>query len=242
MNLTIDIGNTRTKLCVFDHGKCLLATDEGTSLEHTVADICRTYLIEACAVACVGQEPEHLDAMLREHIPFVMRIDGNTPGPLQNAYCGKSTLGADRWAAAVAAATLKPRTDLLVIDAGTCITYDLVSSDGIFLGGNISPGITMRFRALNEQTAHLPQLDTDGEIPSWGTDTASAIRTGVMRGVQHEMEGFINEFIDIYPQLLIFLTGGSPFRFPERLKNRIFAQPNLVSLGLDVLLRHHREG
>lgn len=242
MNLTIDIGNTRTKICVFEHGECLLTTDAGESLENAVADICRSHPIDACAVACVGQEPEHLNHFLKTHVPFVMRVDGETPGPLQNAYSSPHTLGADRWAAAVAAASLKPYSDLLVIDAGTCITYDLISAKGVFLGGNISPGITMRFHALNEHTARLPELNAEGAPPRWGTDTASAIRAGVLRGVQHEMEGFINEFIEIYPWLLIFLTGGSSFCFPERLKSRIFAQPNLVSMGLDVLLRHHRKG
>ena len=242
MNLTIDIGNTRAKLSLFDKTECINTFDEGTSLAHTLEEIFKHYAIEACAVSCVGQEREHLEEMLKKQTDIVLFVDGNTPGPIENAYCGRSTLGADRWAAAVGAATLKPHTDLLIIDAGTCITYDLVSSDGRYLGGNISPGIEMRFQALHEHTARLPKLTPEGEVPLWGTDTASAIRTGVMRGVQHEIGGFISEFTDIYPQLFVFLTGGTPFCFPERLKSRIFAQPNLVSLGLNVLLQHHRKG
>lgn len=242
MNLTIDIGNTRAKICLFDDTACINTFDEGVSLTHTLEEIFKNHAIDACAVSCVGRERKHLEEMLKRQTDCVLFVDGNTPGPIENAYSGRNTLGADRWAAAVGAATLKPNTDLLIIDAGTCITYDLVSSNGRYLGGNISPGIEMRFQALHEHTARLPKLTSEGETPLWGTDTASAIRTGVMRGVQHEIEGFISEFTDIYAQLFIFLTGGTPFCFPERLKSRIFAQPNLVSIGLNVLLRHHHKG
>ncbi|MBR6482813.1 MAG: type III pantothenate kinase, partial [Bacteroidaceae bacterium] len=93
MNLTIDIGNTRAKLSLFDKTECINTFDEGTSLAHTLEEIFKHYAIEACAVSCVGQEREHHEEMLKKQTDIVLFVDGNTPGPIENAYCGRSTLG-----------------------------------------------------------------------------------------------------------------------------------------------------
>jgi type III pantothenate kinase len=143
----------------------------------------------------------------------------------------------DRIAAAVGAYSILPQRDILIIDAGTAITYDIVTKDGEYIGGNISAGIDLRFKALNEFTAKLPLVKSDGVKPFIGNNTETAIRCGILDGVKHEIEGFINQFTAKYPHLLVFLTGGTDFDFDERVKKRIFADKFLVLRGLNRILQ-----
>ena len=150
-------------------------------------------------------------------------------------------LGKDRLAAAVGANYLQPGKDLLVIDAGTAITYELIDASGSYLGGNISPGMTTRFRALNLFTEKLPLVVEQEYIPLVGTDTETAIQAGVVNGIVCEMDGYIEMLRLKYPNLLVFLTGGHSFYFERRLKNSIFADINLVLTGLNRILEYNVE-
>jgi type III pantothenate kinase len=160
------------------------------------------------------------------------RLTADTPIPVTNAYSSPRSLGMDRLAAAVGAWSMKPGHDLLIVDAGTAITYDFVSADGVYRGGNIAPGVDMRFRSLHEHTGALPMVDRNGDIPIFGNDTFTAIRSGVMVGVRHELEGYIEELGSLYPSLLVFLTGGDAESFDIKAKSTTFAVPDLVLRGL----------
>ena len=144
-------------------------------------------------------------------------------------------------AAAVGANYLEPGKDLLVIDAGTAITYELIEASGAYLGGNISPGMTTRFKSLNFYTKNLPLVTEQEEVPLLGTNTESAIQAGVVNGIVYEMDGYIEKLRIKYPNLLVFLTGGHSFYFESRLKNSIFADINLVLTGLNRILEYNVE-
>ena len=135
--------------------------------------------------------------------------------------------------------TIRPSHDLLIIDAGTCITYEFVTAAGEYLGGNISPGLDMRLKALHEHTARLPLIAQEGPTPAIGCDTETAIRAGVVHGIRLEIEGYIRQYQEKYPGLFVFLTGGTCFDFDSRLKNCIFADKYLVPRGLNRILEYN---
>jgi type III pantothenate kinase len=146
-------------------------------------------------------------------------------------------MGMDRLAAVIGAYDLKPNNDILIIDAGTAITFDILNSFGEYLGGNISPGLEMRFKALHEYTSLLPLVSDYSVKSEVGVDTISAIQNGVINGVKYEIKGVIESFVSKYPQLLIFLTGGNDFDFDTRIKKRIFVDKYLVLRGLNRVLK-----
>ena len=176
-------------------------------------------------------------------IPRIVYLDYTTPIPIRNCYETPQTLGMDRLAAVIGAydetKELTGRhTPALVIDAGTAITYDFIDARGNYRGGNISPGIEMRFKALHHYTSRLPLIAAEGKHPAIGNTTETAIRCGVMEGIRHEIEGFIRDFSVKHSNLLIFLTGGDRIEFDEQIKSRIFADKFLVAKGLNSILTH----
>jgi type III pantothenate kinase len=147
----------------------------------------------------------------------------------------KETIGPDRLALLAAASDQYLNQGVLVIALGTCITYNFLNQSGYFLGGAISPGMQMRFRALHEQTALLPQADYDWSIPMIGYDTKTNLQSGVFWGMVHELDGFIHQYQNRYPNINVVLTGGHCMHFADRLKNRIFADPHYIYKGLYAL-------
>ena len=145
----------------------------------------------------------------------------------------------DRMAAVVGANEQYPRRDILVIDAGTCITYEFIDSKGQYHGGNISPGMQMRFKALNQFTGRLPLIDSNGRKLPMGRDTETAIRAGVLKGMEYEISGYIESMKHKYPELLVFLTGGDDFSFDSSVKSIIFADRFLVLKGLNRILNYN---
>jgi len=242
MHLIADVGNTRTKLYLFACGEPVEADCAPADAAATVARWAATYEIDACALSVVGPPDAALEQALQAVGCPVLRVTGTTPVPLQNAYSTPETLGPDRLAAVVGAASLKPGRPLLVVDVGTCIKYDFVTASGRYLGGNISPGMGMRFRALHEFTACLPLVDGSAPVCEPGHSTETAIRAGVVHGMRLEIEGYIRFMEKKHPGLLIFLTGGDRANFCKPSKNRIFANCNLVAYGLERILEHHLKG
>lgn len=181
---------------------------------------------------------------LRQILPF---RPGFTPVPLRNAYTTPHTLGADRLAGAVGAASLRPGQDTLLIDAGTALKLDLVTADGTYHGGSIAPGLRMRLQALHTFTGRLPllELPAAGEaVQLIGDSTASCLLSGVLRGAAAEVRGLVADYQLLYPDLGLVLTGGdAPHLAPALapLAGRIFAVPELVLLGLDKILRYNVE-
>lgn len=242
MNLTIDIGNTCTKLVAFDGLTPVreLRMDDGEWFK--LADFCNEYHFTRGIYSTVIRLSGEFEERIKE-LPFPMMqlVSGVTPIPIRNKYSTPYTLGTDRLAAAVGAYCKNKGHDVLIIDVGTCITYDFVASSGEYIGGNISPGPTVRLKALNMYTDSLPLVDRKGDTPLLGYSTETAIRSGVMYGVEREIEGYISDFLLKYPGLFVYLTGGVPLNLHISEKKCIFANKFIVPEGLNRILLYNEE-
>jgi len=236
MILLLDFGNTRVKAAVMDRG-VMRHIYSGPVLLARLSEAVDGLEIKGGMWCSVHQ----LDISVIEWMKGLglSPLTWSTPVPIGNSYDTPQSLGMDRLAAVVGAWSLQPGHDLLVIDAGTAITYDFVSADGVYVGGNIAPGIGMRFASLHEHTSALPLVSVDGEVPLSGHDTISAIRGGVLAGVRYEAKGYVDELSSIHPSLLVFLTGGDAEFFDIRCKSTIFAVPDLVLYGLSRIVEYN---
>lgn len=206
-----------------------------------VSMLLATYPIERAIYSTVSVTQEDVVTLLQEQVSYTLLFDTDTHLPIELAYRTPHTLGRDRIAAVVGAQTDSPHVTSLVIDAGTAISYDLLEEGNLFVGGNIAPGVQMRLQALHTFTQRLPLVEPAGELPWLGVDTPTAIRSGVLRGVVYEIEGYIDTINDKYPDVLVFLTGGDAFLLAANLKNRIFVDKNLVLKGLNRILDYNAE-
>lgn len=241
MNLIIDIGNTVAKVAVFKGDNTIVYKQ--FLCNKTLAGIeaiCEKYTIERGIVATVIDLTDEVLERLNALKVHFLWLDHNTPLPIKILYKTPKTLGYDRVAGIVGAYLDHPGHNILVIDAGTAITYDYIDSKGQYYGGNISLGIKMRLRALHHFTARLPLVNAEGEVKQLGQTTEEAIRAGVIKGVEYEILGYINEMSSEYPDLLVFLTGGNDFSFDSKLKNSIFADRFLVIKGLNRILNYNK--
>lgn len=192
-------------------------------------------------MSTVIEPDDALLSYLNNTLPYFIFLDEKTLLPVNIQYQTPQTLGKDRLAAVVGANYLQPGKNILIIDAGTAITYEFIEASGTYLGGNISPGMTTRFKALNHFTGKLPFVQEDEKIPFIGYSTQTAIQAGVVNGITYEMDGYIDDLRQKHPDLLVFLTGGHSFYFERRLKNTIFANINLVLTGLNRILEYNVE-
>ena len=159
--------------------------------------------------------------------------------PLTNKYKTPNTLGKDRLAGVIGVTSLYPKKDILVFDAGTCLTMDFVNKKGEYIGGRISPGIEMRYKALHTFTDKLPLGQKEKTTPIIGDDTHSSIASGVQQGILAEVKSIISEYKLRNPDTIVVVTGGDCFFFEKELKNSIFANPNLVLIGLNEILDYN---
>ncbi|MDR1356760.1 MAG: type III pantothenate kinase [Tannerellaceae bacterium] len=242
MNLIIEQGNTSTKVAVYGKQGCMEASQVYKDFSpRVVASFFEEYDLRQGIMSTVIEPDDELLAFFNDRLPYFIFFDENTPVPISIQYQTPQTLGKDRLAAVVGANYLKPGKNILVIDAGTAITYELIDASGAYLGGNISPGMTTRFKALNRYASKLPLVQEAEDIPQIGYSTKTAIQAGVVKGITYEMEGYIEDLRREYPSLLVFLTGGNSFYFERRLKNTIFADINLVLTGLNRILEYNVE-
>ena len=240
MNLIVEQGNTNLKVAVFDGDQLVVSSSYKDNNDATwVSEVFEQYHPEKCIVSSVADMDEMLISFLKDRTPFILLLDENTSIPVSIEYKTKNTLGKDRIAAVTGAHYLKPGQNILVIDAGTAITYEVLEMSGVYKGGNISPGMTTRFRALNMLTKRLPLVEAGNDVPFIGTSTESAILAGVVNGIVYEMDGYIDALKIKYGDVFVFLTGGHSFYFERRLKNRIFADANLVLTGLNRILEYN---
>jgi type III pantothenate kinase len=241
VNLIIDTGNTFTKLALYQGIELVAFTSfEGLELKYIKHFCDSNAAIQHAIVSTVKEYPPEIESFLNQqyHTIFFNHL---TPVPVSNKYQTPASLGKDRLAAVVGATQLMPGSTVLVIDAGTAITYDLVTAEGIYLGGGISPGIAMRYKALHTFTARLPLLNPEDTAPLIGIDTASSIHSGVLNGTIAELEGIIQRYQSVYPGLKTIVTGGDHNYFDKRLKIKTFAAPNLVIEGLNLILHFNIE-
>jgi type III pantothenate kinase len=235
-SICIDIGNTLIKFSAFFGNEMVHFELVEKSKISRIIGFIKDRKIEYGILSSVAEVPEDVLTFLKVHLKMFINLDHKTLIPVENFYDTKETLGKDRLAAIIGANFLYPGENSLVIDAGSAITYDLINSKGQFLGGNISPGIQMRYKALHTFTKRLPLIELSTEIPLFGKNTTDAIRVGVQMGVIYEIDGTIDKYKELYPDLKVILTGGDNKYFDNKLKNSIFVVPNLVLIGLNRIL------
>ncbi len=240
MNIVIDQGNTSTKVAFFYEYKLFSSFIFKPLTIEKLQKLLNTYSPSKGILCSVSDVDPNIIAFLQKKISPFYILDENTKLPISVSYKTPQSLGKDRIAAIIGARKSHENKNILVIDSGTAITYDLLESSGNYNGGNISPGMTIRFKALNKFTKRLPLIDENGDIPSLGYNTETAIRAGVVNGIIKEMDAYIDEYKKLYPGLLVFLTGGHSFYFEKKLKNTIFADGNLVLTGLNEILNYQK--
>ncbi len=242
MNLVIDIGNTRTKFSVFNRGEVLITVPVDEFLPKHVDVLQNDYQdLKNVILSAVKDYSPELKSTLQNKFERFVELDFKTPLPIENFYKTPETLGKDRIAAVVGGFDLYPDTNLLIIDAGTAITYDVLNDKGQYLGGNISPGIEMRYRALHHFTGKLPLIAHQKFDKLFGTTTQDAMLAGVQNGVVFEIEKTIDTFKDFYTNLKVIITGGDADFFDNKLKNSFFVNFNLVAMGLNRILEYNGE-
>jgi type III pantothenate kinase len=239
MNLIVDFGNTRIKAALYTTSLVELKVFD--SVSELLADTDFTTKATHCIVASVTNTHVEFVHELEEKLPILL-FSSTTALPITNAYKSQQTLGSDRIAASIGGFALHPNTNVLTIDAGTCIKYNFLDANNIYHGGAISPGLQMRFRALNHFTGRLPLVSLDDTFDKLiGENTQESILSGVINGSIFEIDQTINAYREKYADLTILITGGDAPFLAKRLKNPIFAHPNLVLSGLNTLLTHYRE-
>lgn len=241
MNLTIDQGNSSAKVSVFD-GNDIVAVARFDLLSiSALARIIKVYGVGAAAYSSVVRKPDtRIMELLRKRVKRFIYLDENTPLPVTIEYDTPHTLGHDRIAAAVGAATCAPGRNILIVDAGTAVTLDIVTADCRFLGGNISPGLHMRFEALNNYTSRLPLVDYTGDIPLIGHDTVTAIRAGVVGGLVSEIESYIDKIAArMGDELAVIFTGGDCKFLASQVARKVMVVDNLLSIGLNRILSYN---
>ena len=239
MNLVIDIGNIQIKVAVYQE-TILIFKDQFSSdqLISRVLSISEQYNIKEGVISHVTSLDQTLLSELKKIVQLI-ELDYRTKLPFVNKYLTPKTIGVDL----VALLTIKkgqfPNQNVLVIDAGSCITFDFLDKNEEYFGGDISPGIEMRYKAVNNYTANLPLLKKIEMIPELGDSTKNAIHRGVLNGVIQEIEGVITQYRSKYQKLTVVLTGGDTIFLAKNLKSSIFAIPNFLLEGLNSILIHN---
>ena len=242
MNLVIDIGNSRTKFSLFDRGEVIITTPVDELLPEHIDALKNEYqLLNKAILSSVRKYPDSLKETLQKSFDTFIELNHKTPLPIENLYLSKETLGYDRIASSVGANNLYLNTNLLVIDAGTALTYDFVSDKNQYLGGNIAPGLEMRFKSLHNFTGKLPLVKVENQNKLYGSTTEEAIRAGVQNGFLYEVESTIEMFKVFYSNLKVIITGGDANFFDKKLKNSFFVHYNLVALGLNRILEYNED-
>lgn len=238
-SLCIDWGNTLVKAGIFINDRLTevrtFNEDEAMSSLATIIDYHRP---THCILCSVVFNPKGIEDLLCDKIPGYVKLDGKTALPIFNAY-STDTLGNDRIPLAVAANSLYPGKNNLIISAGTCITYNFIQKTGIFRGGAISPGIRMRLKAMHAFTDMLPEVEREGELILLGYDTATGMRSGAVHGAAAEIDGMISDFSSQYSDFNAVLTGGDAPYLGGKVKSKIFADPDLLLKGLNLILNYN---
>lgn len=234
--LILDLGNTLCKVAVFEQDtlveleKCNLS-----ELIKTIQETEKNYEIQQTIVSSVVKLSENIADFLSKRSNLIL-LSRDAKLNFKNLYESKHTLGIDRIALVAAASYQYPSKNVLIIDAGTCITYDFKTNNNEYLGGGISPGLQMRYNSLHDYTANLPKLEKDDHFLQTGKDTKTSIHSGVINGVIYEIDGVINNYKNKYLDLTVVLTGGDTNFLSKQLKNSIFAHQNFLLQGLNAIL------
>lgn len=242
MNLIIDVGNSRIKLAVYSSkgliSKKVIQTD---SILETISSLQSKYpSLDHAIISSVGSIKRKTMKEIEKMIPLVV-LTHELKLPFKNKYGTPKTLGVDRIALVSASVEQFPDNNVLIIDAGTCITYDFINTKNEYLGGAISPGIRMRYQSLNNFTSNLPLLETKPPRHFIGKSTAGSIHSGVINGILKEIDGIIKDYQKNYEHLTVILTGGDVNLLSKRLKSSIFANSNFLLEGLNYILEFNKK-
>jgi type III pantothenate kinase len=232
MNLVIDNGNSASKVGIFDHENLM---EKLTMKEDELKGFLSSKTFEHVIASSVRTDAEELLSWVNAN-GLKMKLNYRLPLPIKNLYKTPETLGVDRLAAVCGAQQLFESENCLVIDAGTCITYDMLDKQGAYHGGAISPGLRMRFQALHTLTARLPLISPVDRPQLIGNSTETCIQSGVIHGLIAELNGVIHEYESKFSDLQVVLCGGDALFFENKLKASIFASPELVLVGLNSIL------
>lgn len=241
MNLAIDIGNTRVKTGVFEADTLLY--NESIRLKYfskKLTEIIRKFKVTHTIISSVGKLNHEVIEFLNS-TNNVLKLNHKTSIPFTNNYKTPESLGVDRIALMAASVNNFPNKNVLVIDAGSCITYDFINEKNEYSGGAISPGIEMRYKSLNSHTLKLPKLSITPVIPDFGNSTENAIHIGILNGVIQEIEGVIDQFKAKNKKLTVVLTGGDTIFLARNIKSTIFANPNFLLEGLNSILIFNKD-
>ena len=240
-DLIIDIGNTFVKLAVFKQDLLIQKVAFSQQQEMPIFDWITNQSVQNIIISDVTRAKAQSWIQGLNPSGVVVWLNEHTHLPITNGYHTPATLGRDRLAAVTGAHAQFPKSHCLVVDAGTCITYDFIDRDGHYWGGSITPGLNMRFRAMHEYTGQLPMVNLK-RTPEWiGQSTEMALQTGVQQGVIHEINGFFDVYSKYWRHVKLILTGGDAVFLAEKLKKEIFVNQNLVLEGLNQILKHHVE-
>ena len=234
MKLIIDIGNSITKVAIFKGKEIVLFSKIKKFSLKNIQNFVANKDISSSIISSVKNKHSEIFNVADFYNGIVLSKD--VPIPVKNSYKTPNTLGCDRLAVVVGAYSLYPQKEIIVFDAGTCLTMDRISEKGEYIGGRISPGINMRYKALNTFTNNLPLFKKENTTPIIGEDTRSSIISGVQRGILDEVNSIILEFKSSNNNIIFLITGGDCIFFEKELKNTIFAHPNLVLIGLNEIL------
>jgi type III pantothenate kinase len=238
MNLCIDQGNTYLKAALFENDNLLKSITSDANNATIWDELFANNNISNTIISSVKAIDSDFTELLKKKSSLFVELSHQTPIPVNNCYKTPETLGKDRLAAVIGAVSLYPNHPILIVDAGTALTFDFITEKGDYLGGAISPGLDMRFKALHTFTDKLP-LVKNTQTSLIGNTTELAIASGVVNGMLYEIEGTITQLKAQYPTLLIFLTGGNCFFFESKLKKPIFANQNLVLIGLNSIINYN---
>lgn len=241
MNLIVDIGNSRIKIAVFNKDELIyneVITND--SFVETAINLIEKFHCKNAIISAVGILNKSEIDQIKEKIK-VIELDSTTKTPFFNNYATPKTLGVDRIALVAAAVSKYQNQNVLIIDAGTCITFDFVTNEKKYLGGAISPGIEMRYKALNKYTKKLPLLKREESVSLIGTSTETCIHSGVIYGIISEIDSVIVKYRKKNKDLTVVLTGGDANFLSNRLKNGIFANPFFLLEGLNTILTYNIE-
>ena len=236
MVLTIDVGNTNVKVAVFKQFNLLdKFVFQKNNFQNNFQIVFKKYPNHKKAVLSSVSLLDEKDIIWLKNQIEIIEINSNLVFPFTNNYTTPNTLGIDRMVLAAGAVIEYPNQNILIIDAGTCVTYDFITNKKEYLGGAISPGLNMRYKALNDYTAKLPLLENNTPDNFIGNSTSQSIHSGVVNGLCYEIEGFISEFSVKNEQFIIILTGGDAIFLANRLKSTIFADENFLLKSLHQL-------
>ncbi len=238
MNLVVDIGNSFIKIAVFKEDTILYSKYHKTFHVKDLKVLRKKYPFSRAIASSVRQNnPYFIQHLLKNY--NLLLLDHKTKVPIKNMYKTPSTLGFDRLAAVVGGNHLYAKKNVLVIDIGTCMTFDYIDKAGNYLGGNISPGIEVRLKSMNEYTSSLPLVKRSNNQDILGKTTKSALQNGAVKGIKYEIESFIKTLTKKMGHLTVILTGGDALYFGELIESKIFVDPKLVLKGLNEILKYN---